>query len=128
MYQSKVFARRRRTPLPAGGTAAAALPSAQQMQPHALDAAALLKALGNPARLLLACHLAEREHSVGELGQRAGIDQPNLSQQLGVLRDQGLVATRRDGKHVHYHIASTAVLALLRGLHTIYCAPRRGAE
>jgi len=125
MYQSKVFARRRRAPLTAD-TVAAALPSAQQMRPRAADAAALLKALGNPARLLLACHLGEGEHSVSELGLRAGIDQPNLSQQLGVLRDQGLVTTRREGKHVHYQIASPAVLALLRTLYTIYCAPQRG--
>jgi DNA-binding transcriptional ArsR family regulator len=126
MYQSKVFARRRRAPLPAAA-AVPPLPSALQMQPRAAEAAALLKALGNPARLLLACHLAEGEHSVGELGLRTGIDQPNLSQQLGVLREQGLVATRRDGKHVHYHVASPAALALLRSLNTIYCAPQRGA-
>jgi DNA-binding transcriptional ArsR family regulator len=126
MYQSKVFARRRRTPF-AAHTPAAVLPSARQLQPCAADAAALLKALANPARLLLACHLAECELTVGELGLRAGIDQPNLSQQLGVLREQGLVATRREGKHVHYHVASPAALALLRTLHTIYVTPRPGA-
>jgi DNA-binding transcriptional ArsR family regulator len=120
MYQSKVFARRRRAPL-APDTPASALPSAPQMQPHAADAAALLKALGNPARLLLACHLTDGEHSVSELGLRAGIDQPNLSQQLGALREQGLVVTRREGKLVHYRLASPAALALLRSLHTIYC-------
>jgi DNA-binding transcriptional ArsR family regulator len=126
MYQSKLFARRRRMPLPRA--AQAPLPSALQIQPHAAEAAALMKALGNPARLLLVCHLTEGERSVSDLGLRAGMEQPNLSQQLGVLREQGLVATRRDGKHVHYHIASPAALALLRTLHTIYCAPQRGAD
>jgi DNA-binding transcriptional ArsR family regulator len=123
MYQSKVFARRRRAPLPAI-TTAVDLPSARELQPRAADAAALLKALAHPTRLLLACHLAEREHTVGELGVRAGVDQPNLSQQLGVLRDGGLVATRREGKHVHYQIASPAVLALLRTLRSVYVAAR----
>jgi DNA-binding transcriptional ArsR family regulator len=126
MYQSKVFARRRRAPL-AAVTAAVDLPSARELQPCAADAAALLKALAHPTRLLLACHLAEREHTVGELGLRAGVDQPNLSQQLGVLRDGGLVATRREGKHVHYQIASPNVLALLRTLHAVYVTARPGA-
>jgi DNA-binding transcriptional ArsR family regulator len=127
MYQSKVFARRRRAPLPTI-IAPVDLPSARELQTCAADAAALLKALAHPTRLLLACHLAEREHTVGELGLRAGVDQPNLSQQLGVLRDGGLVATRREGKHVHYQIASPAVLALLRTLHAVYVAAQPAAD
>lgn len=120
MVASKIFSRRRRAPL-----AAPAPPlSPAQLQPHADDAAALLKALASPARLMLVCHLLEGERSVGELGELAGIDQPSLSQQLGVLREQGLVATRREGKHIHYRIASPASLALLQTLHALYRAPR----
>ena len=53
------------------------------------EAAALLKTLAHPARLMLACTLAEGEFSVGELEQRLDIHQPTLSQQLGVLREAG---------------------------------------
>lgn len=118
MYASKVFARRRRAPLPAS---AAALTSA--LEPRADEAASLLKRLAHPARLKLLCHLLEGERSVTELGALAGVAQPTLSQQLGILRGEGLVATRRDGKQIHYRIDSPAALALLQALHGVFCAP-----
>jgi ArsR family transcriptional regulator len=87
------------------------------------EAAALLKALANPDRLLLLCQLVGGERSVGEMGASAGIEQPSLSQQLGVLRGEGLVATRREGRQVVYRIASPAALAMLDVLHTLFCDP-----
>lgn len=86
-------------------------------------AAALLRSLGNPDRLLLMCELAQGERSVGALAQATGVLQPSLSQQLGVLRDEGLVATRREGKFVHYRVASAPALELLQLLHRLYCEP-----
>lgn len=91
------------------------------LQSRSGDAAALLKALANPDRLLLLCHLLDAERSVAELGAMTGIVQPTLSQQLGVLRGEQLVATRRSGKSIHYRVASPAVHAVLRTLHTLYC-------
>ena len=76
-------------------------------------ACALLRVLAHDDRLILLCQLAQGEHSVGELETRLGIAQPTLSQQLGVLRREGLVSTRRDGKHIHYRIASDDALALI---------------
>lgn len=64
------------------------------------QAAGPLKRLANPERLLLLCELSQGERRVGELEQRLSIRQPPLSQQLGVLRSEGLVGTRRDGKHI----------------------------
>jgi len=83
----------------------------------------LLKALSNPDRLLLMCHLAEREQCVGELEAASGISQPTLSQQLGVLREQGLVATRREGKNIYYSIDSPQALAVMEVLYAQFCAP-----
>lgn len=105
--------------------AAGAVPmlSPALLQQRANQAAALLRALANPDRLMLVCHLVEGEKTVGELGALAGLVQPSLSQQLGVLRDEGLVGTRRDGKHIHYRIESPQVLELLQTLHRLYCAP-----
>lgn len=85
-------------------------------------AAQLLKALGNTDRLLLLCQLVEGERSVGELERLLGIQQPTLSQQLAVLRREGLVATRREGKQVFYRIASAAALAVLQTLYAQFCA------
>lgn len=101
-------------------------PRVAELQARAQEAAALLKALANPDRLLLLCHLVEGERAVGELGAVTEIAQPTLSQQLAVLRGEGLVATRRDGKSVHYRIASPAVHALLRTLYTLYCEDGQG--
>jgi len=86
-------------------------------------ASRLLKALSNPDRLLLMCHLAEGEQCVGELEAASGISQPTLSQQLGVLREQGLVATRREGKNIYYSIDSPQALAVMEVLHAQFCAP-----
>ena len=70
------------------------------------SACRLMKVFSNPDRLLLLCQLSQGERRVGELQELVGIGQPTLSQQLGVLREEGLVATRRDGKQIHYRIAS----------------------
>lgn len=85
------------------------------------EAVAVLKALGNPERLLLLCQMSQGELSVAELEAVLGIHQPTLSQQLGVLRREGLVETRRDGKNVIYRVADERVLALLQALYTLYC-------
>lgn len=85
------------------------------------EAVAALKALGNPERLLLLCQLSQGERSVGELEAALGIRQPTLSQQLGVLRREGMVDTRRDGKSVIYRVADDRLLTLLQTLYTLYC-------
>jgi DNA-binding transcriptional ArsR family regulator len=84
-------------------------------------ATALLRTLGNEDRLLLLCELSQGELNVGELAQRTGIVQPSLSQQLGVLRAQELVATRRDGKQIYYSVVDRRVLELLKTLHRVFC-------
>jgi DNA-binding transcriptional ArsR family regulator len=86
------------------------------------DAASrLMKVLSNPDRLLLLCQLALGEKRVGELEDIVGIAQPTLSQQLGVLRDEGLVSTRRDGKNIYYRIDSPQALAVLNVLYMQFC-------
>jgi ArsR family transcriptional regulator len=91
------------------------------------EAAALLKALANPDRLLLLCRLLGGERSVSELGVLAAIEQPSLSQQLGVLRGERLVATRREGKQVIYRIASPAALTVLEALYGLFCEPAQAS-
>ncbi|WP_061532559.1 ArsR/SmtB family transcription factor [Collimonas arenae] len=92
------------------------------MQAAAARACALLKVLANPDRLLLMCQLSQGELCVNELDERLGIRQPTLSQQLGVLRENGLVATRRDGRSIFYSIASEEALAVMGVLYEQFCA------
>jgi DNA-binding transcriptional ArsR family regulator len=94
-----------------------------ELQHRAQEAATLLKTLANPDRLLLLCHLLDAERTVAELGEITGIVQPTLSQQLAVLRSEALVLTRREGKFIHYRVASHAVREILRTLYRLYCTP-----
>jgi DNA-binding transcriptional ArsR family regulator len=96
------------------------------MQRAADQACALLKVLANPDRLLLMCQLSQGELSVGELEARLGIHQPTLSQQLGVLRENGVVATRRDGKNIFYSVASAQALAVMTVLYQHFCTTIQG--
>ncbi len=113
-------------PLAAPSQGVLALESADVVLPadfqeRATEAANLLKALANPDRLLLLCQLVGGERSVTELGVLAQIEQPSLSQQLGVLRGERLVATRREGKNVFYRVASPAALTVLETLYGLFC-------
>jgi len=88
----------------------------------AAEASRLMKVLANPDRLMLLCQLSQGEHNVGELEAALGITQPTLSQQLTVLREEALVSTRREGKHVYYRIDSPQALAVIRTLYQQFCA------
>lgn len=100
----------------------------QAMQLAATKASGLLKVLANPDRLLLLCQLTQGEHCVSEMEGLLGILQPTLSQQLGVLREERLVTTRREGKQIFYSIASKEALAVMQVLYQQFCAPATGAK
>ena len=93
----------------------------QTMQKHASEAVSLLKGLANESRLMIMCVLSEGEQSVGELNRRIQLSQSALSQHLGILREQGLVATRRESQTIYYRLANTPALSIIRELHAIYC-------
>ena len=95
---------------------------AKQLQQASMQASQLLKSLSHPDRLLLLCQLTQGEYCVGELESLVGVGQPSLSQQLGILRKDELVATRREGKHIYYRIASDDALAVLELLYQRFCA------
>lgn len=91
------------------------------MKQAASQTASLLKTLGNPDRLILLCQLTQGEACVSDLEQQLGIQQPTLSQQLTVLRNDGLVKTRREGKRIYYAIADEKLFKLLNTLYQLYC-------
>jgi DNA-binding transcriptional ArsR family regulator len=97
-----------------------------QMRDNAAAATSLLRTLAHEDRMLLMCQLSQHELCVGDLEQRLQIRQPSLSQQLGVLRREGLVATRRVGKRVYYRVADVRALTILQTLYALFCAPRTG--
>ena len=96
----------------------------QAMRAAAGQAVGALKLLANEDRLLLLCQLALGEMCVGELEAALDIRQPTLSQQLGVLRSEAVVQTRRQGKNIYYRIADPALPQILALLHRLYCPKR----
>ena len=87
----------------------------------AAEAVAALKVLANGDRLLLLCQLSQGEMCVSELEEALDIHQPTLSQQLGVLRTEQVVSTRREGKNIYYSVADPALLEILAVLYRLYC-------
>jgi ArsR family transcriptional regulator len=65
--------------------------------------------------------MSQGEKSVGELEELLDLHQPTLSQQLGVLRAEGLVDTRREGKRIYYSVTDKRVMTLLKTLYELYC-------
>ncbi|HRO34001.1 MAG TPA: metalloregulator ArsR/SmtB family transcription factor [Brevundimonas sp.] len=91
---------------------------------HADEAARLMKALSNRNRLMILCRLTDGERQVGDLAAEVGLSQSALSQHLALLRQDGLVAARRDGVAMHYAIADPAVARVIALLAEIYCPPK----
>jgi ArsR family transcriptional regulator len=86
------------------------------------DVAQILKAIGNASRLMVLCKLAEHgERTVGELADDVGLSQSALSQHLAKMREEGLVAFRRESQTLWYRIAGADTEALLATLYRLYC-------
>jgi DNA-binding transcriptional ArsR family regulator len=101
--------------------AASASSTAARLRPHARSAASLLKALANEQRLMILCNLSEGELSVGELNERLPLSQSALSQHLAVLREQGIVDTRREAQVIRYSLQPGAAAQVVGLLHDLYC-------
>lgn len=93
----------------------------ERLKAAAPEAAELLRQLANANRLLILCHIARQERSVGQLEQELGLRQPGLSQQLAELRQSGLVKTRRESRSIYYSLADARAEAVMAMLHRIFC-------
>jgi ArsR family transcriptional regulator, virulence genes transcriptional regulator len=92
------------------------------LEANADEAAGFLKLLANEHRLLILCHLVtSREMTVNDLADAVGLSQSALSQHLGRLREDGLVAFRREAQTLHYRIADPRTVKLLTTLKQIFC-------
>jgi ArsR family transcriptional regulator, virulence genes transcriptional regulator len=91
------------------------------MEVRARRASALLKAMGNPHRLMILCRLAEGEKCVGELERVIGLSQSALSQHLARLRRDDVVVTRRVAQTIYYSLAGSEARAIIATLYRLYC-------
>lgn len=97
-----------------------------ELEAMAEQISGFLKAVANDARLLLLCRLAQHgELAAGALSGTAGLSQSAVSQHLARMRDEGIVAFRRDGQTLWYRIADPRIEELIAALYRLYC--RRGS-
>jgi DNA-binding transcriptional ArsR family regulator len=90
-----------------------------QMATHVAER---LKTLSHPKRLILLCHLAEGERSVGELARLTGMRDAAVSQQLMLLRKDGVVDVRREGQMAFYTLSDTDTQAIMSFLYERFCS------
>lgn len=83
-------------------------------------ASSFLKVLSGRSRLLLLCHLLDGEKSVGELARLTGARDTAVSQQLALLRREGMVASRRSGQMIYYALASDEAVRMLEALNDLF--------
>jgi ArsR family transcriptional regulator len=89
--------------------------------------AAVCKTFANPWRLRIVEALGGREHTVSELVALLGIPKSNVSQHLGIMRGQGVVAHRRDGAHVFYRLTNPKILVACRLMREVLLERIEGA-
>lgn len=94
----------------------------EQLQASAEQAAALLKAMSNPKRLLILCMLCGSPGtSAGNLARATGLSPSATSQHLAKMRDEGLIGSQRDAQRILYFIKNAAVNSLIATLKNVYC-------
>lgn len=95
-----------------------------EMAENAKSAAGYLKTLAHEGRLMILCHLGSGEKSVGELEALLDSRQAAVSQMLARLREENLVATRRDGKTIYYSLSDPNTAEVIALLYRQFCAPK----
>ena len=91
-----------------------------ELEASAAPAARLMRLFANEQRLMLMCRLSEGECAVGELASFAGLSQSACSQHLARLREEGVIAPRRDAQTIYYAIADPAAARVIALLCDIY--------
>jgi DNA-binding transcriptional ArsR family regulator len=95
--------------------------AASDIEPHASQAAGLLKALANEQRLMILCHLSDRALAVGELNELVPLSQSALSQHLAILRESGVVSTSREAQSIRYSLPRGVVTDIIGALKKEFC-------
>ncbi len=85
------------------------------------QAAQAIKAIAHPLRLKILCVLGDQEISVQDIVEQVGTSQSNISQHLAILRDKGVLATRKDANRVFYRICDLRTLKLIGMMRDVFC-------
>jgi ArsR family transcriptional regulator len=80
-----------------------------------------MKAMSHPLRLKILCTIGEDEYSVQGIVKIVGTTQSNISQHLGILRDKGILASRKDANRVYYRVSDARTLRLISMMREVFC-------
>jgi ArsR family transcriptional regulator len=80
-----------------------------------------LKAMSHPLRLKILCTLGDREVSVQDIVENVGTSQSNISQHLAILRDKGILTSRKDANRVFYRVGDNRTLQLIGMMREVFC-------
>jgi len=92
-----------------------------EKEEHVELAARALKAMAHPLRLKILCVLGSQEISVQDIVACVGTSQSNISQHLAILRDKGVLRTRKDANRIYYRVGDERVLALIGMMREVFC-------
>lgn len=81
-----------------------------------------LKAMSHPLRLKILCTLGDQEISVQDIVERVGTSQSNISQHLAILRDKGILSSRKDANRVFYKVVDSRTLRLIDMMRDVFCS------
>jgi ArsR family transcriptional regulator len=81
-----------------------------------------LKAMSHPLRLKILCTLGDQEVSVQDIVDHVGTSQSNISQHLAILRDKGILASRKDANRVYYRVSDARTLKLISMMREVFCS------
>ena len=98
---------------------------APQLMARAQDieiASRSLKAMSHPLRLKILCTLGSQEVSVQDIVDNVGTSQSNISQHLAILRDKGILASRKDANRVFYRVVDARTLRLIGMMQDVFCS------
>jgi len=81
-----------------------------------------MRAMSHPLRLKILCTLAEKEYTVQDIVEHVGTSQSNISQHLAILRDKGILASRKDANRVYYRVSDARTLRLISMMREVFCS------
>ena len=81
-----------------------------------------LKAISHPLRLKILCTVADKEISVQDIVNLVGTSQSNISQHLAILREKGILASRKDANRVYYRVSDARTLSLVGLMKDVFCS------
>ena len=80
-----------------------------------------LKAMSHPLRLKILCTLADQDLSVQQIVDAVGTSQSNISQHLAILRDKGIISSRKNANRVFYRVGDERILKLIDMMRLAFC-------